>query len=388
MLLSILLAAAQDPAQTSGVTPLQEPGPTQVEEVVVTASAFASDPLDQPFSLDTLGGEWLRTRARTMPEALEGLPGVMVQKTAQGQSSPYMRGFTGFRTQLLMDGIPVNHAAMRSGPNQYWSTVDSLIIERLELVRGPSSVLYGSDAIGGTVNAITRRAAVGQTGFHLGGSSFTRYSSAEDSWTQRAEVVMQEGAEWGFLGGVTVAHYGDLESGGGSLPDTGYSQYNGDFRFDRYFNDRFTWTFAGQTVRQVDVPRTHKTIFAVPFAGTSVGSELRRDQDQTRDLFYSRLSWERGKGWIDDGEITLSFQRHKEDRDRLRSGARRDLQGFDLNDLGLTARFQGEPMATGIWSWGTEIHRQTADSFRHDFAGGSFTDSAIQGAIGDDSSYD
>lgn len=376
MLLSILLAAAQNPA------------PTQVEEVVVTASAFADDPLNQPFSLETLDQQWLRTRARTMAEALEGLPGVLVQKTAQGQSSPFLRGFTGFRTQLLVDGIPVNHAAMRSGPNQYWSTVDALIIEQLELVRGPSSVLYGSDAIGGTVNAITRRAAVGTPGFHIGGSSFTRFSSAEDSWTQRAEVAMQHGAHWGFLGGVTVAHYGDLESGGGALPETGYSQVNGDFRFDRYFGDRFTWTLAGQTVRQVDVPRTHKTIFAVPFAGTSVGSELRRDQDQTRDLFYSRLAWDHGKGWIDDGEITLSFQRHLEDRDRLRSGARRDLQGFDLHDLGLTARFQSEAMATGIWSWGTELHHQTADSFRHNFVGGSYTDSAIQGSIGDDSTYD
>ncbi|MGB0953620.1 MAG: TonB-dependent receptor [Planctomycetota bacterium] len=380
--LSLLL-----PQQTPSQGPSEPLKPIQAEEVVVTASAFAADPLDLPYSVETLDQMWLRTRARTLSESLMRTPGVMVQKTAQGQSSPFLRGFTGFRTQMLIDGVPLNHAAMREGPNQYWSTVDHLSVERVELVRGPSSVLYGSDAIGGTVNAISRRAKVGEPGFNLGGTSFTRYSTAEDSWTQRVEAVMNQGSEWGLLGGITVSHFGDLEGGSGTLPETGYSQYAGDLRYDHYFGGRFVWTTAAQTMRQVNVPRTHKTIFAVPFAGTSIGSELRRDQDQTRDLFYTRLAWERGKGLLDEGEVTLSYQRHAEDRDRLRSGARRDLQGFELNDLGLTARFQSAPRASGIWSFGTEIHHQTADSFRHNFVSGAYTGSAIQGAIGDDSSY-
>ncbi|MDA0668287.1 MAG: TonB-dependent receptor [Planctomycetota bacterium] len=373
----ILLCAAQLAQETA-----------RTAEVVVTASAFADDPLQQPFSLETLDQTWLRTRARTVPEALQGLPGVMVQKTASGQSSPFLRGFTGFRTRMLVDGIPLNHAAMRSGPNQYWSTLDALTVERLELVRGTSSVLYGSDAIGGTVNAISRRAKVGAEGLQIGGGSFTRYSSAEDSWTQRAEVSMASGSDWGFLGGSTVSHYGDLESGDGTLPETGYSQYNGDFRFDRYFSNGVVWTTAGQTVRQENVPRTHKTIFAVPFQGTSVGSELQRDHDQRRDLFYTRVAWDRGRGLTKNGEVTLSYQRHKEIRDRLRTGARRDLQGFDLDDIGLTARFESDARASGIWSWGTEVHHQSADSFRDNFVADVLTSSAIQGAIGDDSTYD
>jgi len=84
------------------------------------------------------------------------VPGVMVQKTGHGQGSPYIRGFTGFRTLLMIDGIRLNNAVFRDGPNQYWNTVDPFSIERLEVVKGPSSVLYGSDAIGGTVNVITR----------------------------------------------------------------------------------------------------------------------------------------------------------------------------------------------------------------------------------------
>lgn len=373
----------------SEATP-QSPGdrsPQRSEEIVVTGTGFAEDRLYLPQSVDSLGSDWLRQRSRSLPEALRGQPSAMVQKTASGQSSPFLRGFTGFRTRLLVDGIPLNHAAMREGPNQYWSTVDSLKVERLELVRGPSSVLYGSDAIGGTVNAVARRAAVGGTGFHIGGASYTRFSTAESSWTERLETSMNQGSEWGLLGGVTMSRFGDLRAGSGELPETGYHEGGADVRFDRYWNNGVVWTFSGETFRQANVPRTHKTVFAVPYQGTSIGNELRRDQDQIRDLLFSRVSWDRQGGLWNKGEVTLSYQRHAEDRDRLRSGARRDLQGFELLDWGLTARFESEPTKTGIWSWGAELHDQSADSFRHNFVAGSYTGSAVQGAIGDDSSY-
>ncbi len=381
MFFTLLLLAQQ------GAPPPCVPEPLQAEEIVVTATGFPESELDLPYSIDILNQQWLRTRARTLPESLQTLPGIMVQKTAYGQSSPFLRGFTGFRTRMLIDGIPLNHAAMREGPNQYWSTIDSLTVERLEIVRGPSSVLYGSDAIGGTVNAITRRAKVGGHGFEMSGSNFTRFSSAESSWTERLETSMHQGEQWGFLAGATMSRFGDLRAGSGTLPETGYEEGGGDFRFDRYFANSVEWTFAGQTFRQANVPRTHKTIFAVPYAGTSVGSELQRDQDQIRDLLYSRVRWDSQGGWMNDGEITLSFQRHAEDRDRLRSGGRRDLQGFELFDWGLTARFQSEQKKSGIWSWGAELHQQNADSFRNNFTNGVFTGSAIQGAIGDNASY-
>ena len=91
--------------------------------------------------------------AASVPEALSETPGVLVQQTAHGQGSPYLRGFTGFRTVALVDGIRLNNSTFRDGPNQYWSTIDALAITRLEVVKGPASVMYGSDAVGGTVNA-------------------------------------------------------------------------------------------------------------------------------------------------------------------------------------------------------------------------------------------
>ena len=82
-------------------------------------------------------------------------PSVMVQKTGYGQGSPYLRGFTGFRTLMMVDGIRLNNSTFRDGPNQYWNTVDPWSVARYEAVMGPASVLYGSDAVGGAVNALS-----------------------------------------------------------------------------------------------------------------------------------------------------------------------------------------------------------------------------------------
>ena len=107
---------------------------------------------------------------RTLPEAFRELPGVHVQKTSNGQGSPFIRGFTGFRTLALIDGVRFNNSTFREGPNQYWSNIDAMSLDHLELIPGQGSVLYGSDAIGGTMNVFTR-----DSGF-LGAEAGKRFS--------------------------------------------------------------------------------------------------------------------------------------------------------------------------------------------------------------------
>ena len=123
--------------------------------VTVAATCYGTAPFDMPFATSVLSAASLDTRQpRTLPIALEEQPGLMVQKTSSAQGAPYIRGFTGFRTLLLIDGIRLNNSVFREGPNQYWGTVDPLSLARLELVKGPASVLYGSDAVGGTVRPV------------------------------------------------------------------------------------------------------------------------------------------------------------------------------------------------------------------------------------------
>jgi hemoglobin/transferrin/lactoferrin receptor protein len=129
-----------------------------LDEIIVTASRRSEKVFAVPYTANVQDARELieNRQVRTLVDAMRELPGVMVQKTGHGQGSPYIRGFTGLRTLFLIDGIRLNNSTFREGPNQYWNTVDPFSVQRLEVVKGPSSVLHGSDAIGGTVNAITR----------------------------------------------------------------------------------------------------------------------------------------------------------------------------------------------------------------------------------------
>ena len=135
------------------------PRPGWLDQVVITATRSEISLFDAPYSVDTVQPNRFDSNRqyKSLTDALKDVPGVMIQKTASGMGSPYLRGFTGFRTLLLFDGIRLNNSIMRDGPNQYWNTIDQNVVDRLEVIRGPSSVLFGSDAIGGTVNVISRR---------------------------------------------------------------------------------------------------------------------------------------------------------------------------------------------------------------------------------------
>src|SRR5690606_10320243 len=135
------------PSDPSAGTDRQAPEPQRERQqpddaddaVIVTATRAATAQFDSPFSTAVVTAERFRLRAyRTLPQALRDVPGVMVQETSVSQGSPYIRGFTGYHNLLLVDGIRLNHSAFRSGPNQYWSTVDPMSLDRLEIVKGSS----------------------------------------------------------------------------------------------------------------------------------------------------------------------------------------------------------------------------------------------------------
>ena len=384
-LAAVLFAQSPDPSVSSAA----KQGPA-VHEVVVTASARQQDPLEAPWSTALLGWQDL-SAARSFSEALRALPSVMVQQTAHGQSSPYVRGLTGYHNLLLIDGIRLNHSAFRAGPNQYWSTVDPLTIEQVELVRGPSSVLYGSDAVGGTVNALSVRAPRGTaaSGFQSSGALHTRWASAEKSLTTRGSLIFSNDDAWSLVAGYTVGDFGDLRAGHptGLQPVTGYDERDGDFRLERWLSNGVVLTVGAQSVRQLEVPRTHQTIYGIPFHGTTPGSDLLRTHDQSRTLVYARAGWDHGGGSFDRGELTFSLHRHDEERQRERDQSgqlRRELQGFTVNDWGLTARFG----TSGGWDWGGEMHHELIDSFKREWLDGVEQPGFIQGPVGDDATVD
>jgi hemoglobin/transferrin/lactoferrin receptor protein len=361
-----------------------------IDEIVVTASRRAENALVVPYTVNVQDmRELLEVRqVRTTPEAMREIPGVMVQKTGHGQGSPYIRGFTGLRTLFLIDGIRLNNSTFREGPNQYWNTVDPLMIQRMELVKGPSSVLYGSDAIGGTVNVFSRSYADLEAE-QSSGRLVLRGASAEDSLIARAETGFA-GDTLDVLVGVSFKGFGDLRAGGdtGTQPRTGYDERDADIKLAWSLAENRRIVAALQYTDQDDAWRVHKTVYGQSWRGTTTGNELRRSLDQRRMLAYLQYHLD-GLTALRGGDLAVGLSQHRQDEERLRVRAdgRTDLQGTDVGTLGLFAKVD-IPAQNGHWTAGIDFYRDDVDSFRLDYnADGTLRGVGIQGPVADDATY-
>ncbi|MBI4604393.1 MAG: TonB-dependent receptor [Planctomycetes bacterium] len=373
----------------------------RLDEIIVTATAVEADPFDVPYTTQTLDGGRLagERAARTLPESLRETPGVMVQKTSNGQGSPFLRGFTGFRTLLLIDGIRLNNAVLREGPNQYWNTVDPLTLERLEVVKGPSSVLYGSDAVGGTVNAITqsRDPEVGDPPFGdwLGGvywarRLYYRLASGEDSHVARAETSVALDGKLGLIGGVSWKDFGDIGGGRhtGHLDRTDYDELDGDAKAVYRIAPDTDLVVAFQRVGQEDAPRTHSTVFSESFHGTAAGTDRKRELDQVRTLGYVQVHRKDVAEWLSRVSASLSFHLQEEDETRVVSSGRRTQQGFEDGTTGAWVQLES-PTPIGTLTYGVEEYHDEVDSrSRVMSSDGTLRSRSERGPVADEASYD
>lgn len=138
---------------------------------------------------------------------------LFVQKSQQGGSSPVIRGFEASRVLLTVDGIRMNNAVYRAGHLQNIITIDNMILDRMEVLYGPSSTLYGSDALGGVVSMFTRNPKLSENGqTTVSGSSTLRYASATDE--KRGNIILNiGGTKWASLTSVTFGSFGDMVQG-------------------------------------------------------------------------------------------------------------------------------------------------------------------------------
>lgn len=385
-LLAVPVAFAQDgPAdEPAAEAPANDRQPSIFDEIIVTATATPTESFRAPYVADVVDREQiLRKQYRTTPQALSDIPGVMIQETAFGHGSPYIRGFTSFRNLFLIDGIRLNNSVFRPGPNQYWNTVDPYLIDRMEVVKGPSSVLYGSDAIGGTVNALTvdPYAAPGA----VAGRGVYRFAEAEHSHAIRGELSAQPDERLGFVGGGTFRTFGDLDIGEGVQENTGYDEWHTDFKAEFAVNENLTLVAAHQLTRQNNVPRTQKTIFREPFESVPAGGtagfdrDLRRDLDQERQLTYLQAHATDLDGFVREWHASLSWHRQEEVRDRIRFSGAREFQGFDVNQLGLFFHATSDT-SIGELTYGFDYYRDWVNSFS--------STNTIQGPVADDATYD
>ena len=283
-----------------------------------------------------------RLSPQSSADLLAKFPGVRAQKSQSGGGSPVIRGMEANRVLLVVDGVRMNNAIYRSGHLQNSITVAPSILDRTEVVFGPSSVIYGSDALGGVIHYYTRSPKLSDKPDSRVGL-FSRYSSVNNEFTNQLNAEFQF-KKWASFTSYTYSKFGDVQMGKNAthgyndwgkvfeysnntdtyynpIPvlnddptlqqNTAYSQY--DFLQKFYFelSEKTSLTLNFQNSNSTDIPRfdrlTEYSNGELKFAEWYYGPQI-------RTLASAQLGIAPHKKWLNTGVITAAYQHIKESR--------------------------------------------------------------------------
>jgi hemoglobin/transferrin/lactoferrin receptor protein len=182
-----------------------------IPEIIFAEDKEESQRLLTPSKIESIKAENIFLDApSTSADALQKSGAVTVQMSQSGGGSPIIRGFEANRVLLVVDGVRLNNAIYRSGHLQNSISISPLMLKNIDIVFGPSSVKYGSDALGGVVHYHTKSPEKGQ---EWNANLLQRYSSInkgvnlyyDHSWSKN---------KWSFLQAINLNRFGNLTMGG------------------------------------------------------------------------------------------------------------------------------------------------------------------------------
>ncbi len=192
----------------------QEDSTQNFEEVVVYANKFAEKKKNLAQKIDVVTANAIaKFNTQNTGDLLVNTGSVFVQKSQQGGSSPVLRGFEASRILLVIDGIRMNNLIYRAGHLQNIISVDQNMLEQMEILYGPSSTIYGSDALGGVIHLRTKSpklSVIDKT--FITGNAFARFSSANKEKSVHANLSIG-GKKFAWLQSYTFSDFDDLKMG-------------------------------------------------------------------------------------------------------------------------------------------------------------------------------
>ena len=188
--------------------------PEQLDEVVMSVSKWEQQKKDIPNKIVAIDARAIAFAApQTSADLLQQSGKVFVQKSQLGGGSPMIRGFSTNRLVLSVDGVRMNNAIFRGGNLQNVISIDPFTIRNTEIIFGPGSVIYGSDAIGGVMNFYTKTPMLGQTdSLIISGNGNYRFSSANMENTIHADISIGK-KRWASITSLTYNNFQDLRMG-------------------------------------------------------------------------------------------------------------------------------------------------------------------------------
>jgi outer membrane receptor protein involved in Fe transport len=333
---------------------------SEIDEVVVTATrrAISSDQVSS--GLTVVSRERLEEK-KLITDALASNVGVFLQQTTPGQGAAIIRGLKGSSILHLVDGMRLNNAIFRSAPTQYFSLVPVTAVERVELLRGTPTSLYGNDAVGGVVQLVTRVPKFDSLETEMRGEVFTSFDTAELGKTARATLDVGSRA----LASSFSAEYlktGNRRTGSGErIGPSGYESRAARWVLSAAPSDNRSWLFDIHYLEQPETPRVDEL---VPGFGQS--------QPSSSEFFFApnRRVFAHGKYTVNDGlggldwNTDVAWQRIEDDRitrdfeatDRRRESNSSDLYGLTFSASRLTD--------AGSWIVGAEFYHDKVQSQR------------------------
>lgn len=187
---------------------------TQFDVMVVSATRWSQTSRNVPAKISVISTKDIALQNPQTAADLLGASGeVFIQKSQQGGGSPMIRGFSTNRLLYTIDGIRMNSAIFRAGNIQNVISLDAFTIENTEVLFGPGSVIYGSDAIGGVMSFQTITPRLSLSGkSQISGNAVSRYSSANNEITNHFDVQVGW-KKWSSVTSFTHSKFGDLRMG-------------------------------------------------------------------------------------------------------------------------------------------------------------------------------
>ena len=314
-----------------------------LNEIVVSANKFNEKLSEVGQSIRVINAKEISfLNQQTTPDLLQSSGNIFVQKSQMGGGSPVIRGFETNKVLMVVDGVRMNNAIYRGGHLQNSLTIDNNVLERIEIVLGPGSVIYGSDALGGVMHFYSKNPKLSDNNtLETRTNLLTRYASTNNEKTIHLDFNFGLN-KFAGLSSISFSDLGDLRQGSGRdslYPDfgkrffyverindidvklqnpnpniqrqSGYQQYDFLQKFLYQQNNVVNHILNLQYSTSSDIPRYDRL------------TQIKNDKPQYAEWFYGpqkrffssyQLDLTQIRKWFDKSKIIFGYQFIKESR--------------------------------------------------------------------------
>lgn len=333
--------------------------------IQVTAGKLSASANDTATAVTVVTRDEIKSRANTLlPDLLRGESGVYIQQTTPGQGIPIIRGLKGSQNVHLIDGMRLNTAFFRNAPNQYLALVDPFMTEQIEVVRGPASVLYGGDALGGVVNVISHTPEFYDTDWQYKGNLFTSWDSADEKWISHVDMDFGNNKLASTLG-ISYQDIGQRTTGSGEqIPFTAYTARAINNKWLYQLNDDATILFDVQYLHQPATPRVDDLVTG--FGQVQPDSELFLFNPNERLFSHIRYQTERATAWYDTAEYHVGWQKITDNRTSRDFGSTTTKKEYNSSSLLSIQSVWNKTLASANQLvYGLDYYMDTIESHRY-----------------------